>query len=690
MWLTYLPCWLACVAFLIVPGMVIARGLRADLVTSLMVAPLVSFAVIGITDIIYGMGGVECTWLTVPAPALVVGVTLLVLRRRHKGEESKALSVSDELMDTVCIGTWALPKIVFALAVAVTTGTAMSVIVWVSGIKTPTAFIQMYDNAWHLWRIANFMETGNHSSVFVGGTLLGGGFYPSAWHGLAALAGTMVGCNAPIAEGASLMAMVSVAYPLSCVLLLVTLFGDNPRRVVLGSVFCLSVAFFPWRIMLWGPLYPNVVSFALMPAEAALFIRFLRDAKGVRERVVTGTHFVLGGIALALIQPNAIFSCGVFLIPFCLAWCRQTVSERKGMRIGIIAEVMLLLAFVALWLALAYAPFMSQFVWYKREMNGSVVQAIKWALALCFIMRRQQYAAGVLVLMGGVCLLLDKKRRWVAFSYAFLIGLYLVAYSVPAPLKNILTGFWYADYWRLATAASVFAIPLIACGVDVLFGGVARLIERCQSLRAGSTAKSPTSSSTWVPRVAAAAVVGLVLAYNYLPFYMLPNSMRCYAFDTVKHNVYTTINNDLYEWAALKGEEERFLVKVKDIVGDARVVNQPFDGSAYAYALYDIDVLYPFYGSGIETRAPALRESIDKIAQDETVAQEAHTYGVTYLLQLDQGNSPRHDMSIGASYLDLGYVKKEWVGINAVRDDTPGFELILSEGDMRLYRISVQ
>ena len=687
MWVTYFPCWFACVVFLIVPGLLIARGLRADLATSLMVAPLVSFAAIGVVDIVYGMCGIECNWMTVLAPPIVFGAALLAVEKLRKVETAKVLSVSDELLGTIRIGRLSLSKIALALALAVLTGTAMSAIVWVSGLKTSTAFIQMYDNAWHLWRIANFMETGNHSSVFVGGTLLGGGFYPSAWHGLAALAGSMVGCGVPIAEGASLMATISVAYPLSCVFLLTTLFGDNPRRVVLGSIFCLSIAFFPWRIMLWGPLYPNVVSFAVMPAEAALFIRLLRDAKGAWERTLVGTLFVLGGISLALIQPNAIFSCGVFLIPFCLAWCRQVVSERKGIRGGIIAEVVLLLIFAAIWLGLAFAPFMRQFVWYEREMNGSVVQAIKWALALCFIMRRQQYGAGLLVLIGGACLFADKKRRWVVASYAFLIALYLVAYSVPAPLKNILTGFWYADHWRLATAASVFAIPLIACGADALFGFAERVIEKRQSARQTTATKAPTRTRSCMPQIVAASLVGFVLVYNYVPLSFVPGFMRCYAFDTVKHNVYTTINYDLYEWAPLKEEEDKFLAKVKDIVGDAKVINQPFDGSVFAYPLYGIDVLYPFYGSGVENRAPDLRKSLDKIAGDEKLVEQAHEYGVTYLLQLDQGDAKRTGMSEDASYLDLGYSKKNWVGVNAVRDDTPGFELLLSEGDMRLYRI---
>ena len=37
--------------------------------------------------------------------------------------------------------------------------------------------------------------------------------------------------------------------------------------------------------------------------------------------------------------------------------------------------------------------------------------------------------------------------------------------------------------------------------------------------------------------------------------------------------------------------------------------------------------------------------------------------------------------------LGLRYEEKNWVGIETIAEDTPGFKLILSEGDMRLYEI---
>ena len=44
-------------------------------------------------------------------------------------------------------------------------------------------------------------------------------------------------------------------------------------------------------------------------------------------------------------------------------------------------------------------------------------------------------------------------------------------------------------------------------------------------------------------------------------------------------------------------------------------------------------------------------------------------------------------MNPGGTTYDLGYLDEEWVGIDGIRDDTPGFRVLLSQGDMRLYEI---
>ena len=65
---------------------------------------------------------------------------------------------------------------------------------------------------------------------------------------------------------------------------------------------------------------------------------------------------------------------------------------------------------------------------------------------------------------------------------------------------------------------------------------------------------------------------------------------------------------------------------------------------------------------------------------DAKIALES--LGVSYYLKLDEEDDP------DSTFYDAFFKKSEWDGMLAVDDSTPGFEVVLSRGDMRLYRIS--
>ena len=56
--------------------------------------------------------------------------------------------------------------------------------------------------------------------------------------------------------------------------------------------------------------------------------------------------------------------------------------------------------------------------------------------------------------------------------------------------------------------------------------------------------------------------------------------------------------------------------------------------------------------------------------------------GAEYVLVLDRSRSSMHRWF-------YPYRCPDWTGMLELNDDTPGFEVILSEGDMRLYRVVV-
>ena len=213
-----------------------------------------------------------------------------------------------------------MTAIQLGMVLAIATAIATSFAVYVTSLGSPDNFIQYYDNAFHLSRIQSFVNTQNFSS-------LRGSFYPSAWHMVGALVQTTIGTTAPVAQHIANLAFIVGVYPSGVIALMATLFPNRPRLVWLSGIFCLSVAFWPWRIMLFGPLYPNLATFCMMPLVAAVFISFFDPQMGKTLRLKIAM-FVLGGIALALAQPNGVFATGMFLIPFCMHQMRLFVKSQ--------------------------------------------------------------------------------------------------------------------------------------------------------------------------------------------------------------------------------------------------------------------------------------------------------------------------------------------------------------------------
>ena len=66
---------------------------------------------------------------------------------------------------------------------------------------------------------------------------------------------------------------------------------------------------------------------------------------------------------------------------------------------------------------------------------------------------------------------------------------------------------------------------------------------------------------------------------------------------------------------------------------------------------------------------------------DEEVRNTAKELDVHYVLQLE---NPASSGVIGDNY-KMGTFR----GVSEITDDTPGFEVVLSEGNMRLYKITL-
>lgn len=659
---------LAGIALLLLPGYLAARTLSAERVTALCVAPAISVALYNLLAVLYSLIGLFCSAFTLAFP-LDVCFGFLAFITVWRNLKPCPLLFFGERQGDRPIRFLPLSWAGIAVLAAVLGSLLVSVALYLSNIHSSDAYLSFYDNAYHLTRLRSFYQTGVYSSA-------SGGFYPSAWHCLGAMIMSATGCSIAVAVQASTISFVVCAFPLGMSFLLGTLFPSNPRRVFFGSMLCLCTWFFPWKILAFGPLYPNVASFTLMPALLALFIRLFGKEGAAKERIYVCVLLLLSGIGLVFAQPNTVFFSYVFLIPYLMMRARETVSNRMGGKYrivgGVIAEMLLFALAVTLWIALLSLPFMQSLIAYERDQPFTFLEAVRKLLTFQFVVRLPQYALFLLLAVGGVFLLFDRKARWAVFSYGAIGFVFLASISFSGSLRGYISGFCYNDYYRTAACACIAAVPLVATGLDIITSALTSAILKIRTL-----------ALHHLYTCVACLIIAIFCVFNYFPLIEI-SRFASWGFVTMADYVDDDFNNS--DCLYYTSEEEEFVQKAKMVCGSDLVVNQPYDGSVFSYSLDTLNILFPQYAFDQGGDKAVLKDGLGNIAEDKSVYDAARRLGAVYVLQLDQGSSFT-GMSRNATYYDFSYVPAEWVGINEIRDDTPGFEVVLSDGDMRLYKI---
>jgi hypothetical protein len=125
---------------------------------------------------------------------------------------------------------------------------------------------------------------------------------------------------------------------------------------------------------------------------------------------------------------------------------------------------------------------------------------------------------------------------------------------------------------------------------------------------------------------------------------------------------------------------------VSEVVGpDDLVINDPMDGSFLAYGYDGLRVYYRDFvgfGNGESGQSVLIRNGLADIATDDEVRTAVDEIGASYVLVLDQSGSDCSFINLRKDYRPVMFE-----GISSITDDTPGFETVLSDGNMRLYRI---
>lgn len=709
-----------CVAFLYIPGYLVMRGVGFSRAASIPLAAIVDVLAYSVLAAAYAVVGVPSSWSSLSAPPLAIGVALIAWRAL-RGRHGKGSSRSSGLVSCIASpsfdfiaprpGGGSSDSIVgrswfdlACLGLYVAMGVGVSVLAFGNSLGSPDFFVQEYDNLHHLGITQGYLSWGNWSSFqntmypipseAEQGPFDYLGFYPSAWSCLAAMAGQLTGASAAMAENAVNFALTAVAFPVSMHCFMRTVFASRPSIVPFGAVVCLAFTAFPWALFVFGPLYPNVLAFSLLPVMAASFIAIFRLGARRKERILFACAFCLGVASCVFTQPNAVFTVGVLLVLFCVyrlaCWGGSPRAPRLGVRV--LLCVIFVAAVAVLWVVLFNLPFLSGVTSYWWPTVRTLPEAVYDALSASYRMDSPQIVLSLLVLVGFGATFRHRGFLWMSFSWLLACAIYVIAAACDGPFKQLVVGFWYSDSLRVASFAAIAAIPLAAMGLWLVARGVLRAAEWVRSHMDGMRQHEGRRRTRLGSKAAVVAACAVAVALGVV-IYRPGNAAVDYqegdgAFPhmiSVLRGMYDSSRDNVYD-----SDERAFVQKVKEIVPEGEMIlNVPDDGSAFAYAADGLNAYYRYlndYDTDYERQGSRLiRNGLSSIAENDEVKEAVRQSGTEYVLLLDQGDGEGFR---GRRYFFTYEDGWRWQGILSVADDTPGFEVVLSEDDMRLYRIT--
>ena len=658
MWLQFLFGVLFCVVCLYAPAIPQLRAAGFADGASIALAPAVSIAEYVVLGVAFGLAGVPVGWAEMVGPVFLVGIVCMpfALRSRRSFEG---------LCPEVKLSFVAL----FALV-----GVVATTLLFVRTLGSPDAFAQQFDNASHLSRIEAFLQARRFSTIQSSTSpqlpirpLSDIEFYPSAWNVIAALSADAVGYSPAVSENVTNAVVLAFVYPLSACALLSRVFAGDRLTVRLGSLCCFAFAAFPWGYIVSGPLYPNFAGFAVLPSVIVIFLAFL-DERELRRRLPALLAFLLGCVGLVALQPNAVFTGIVVLVAYSTRSIWVDARSQGASRLHALYLAGGFFVVVAVfWVATEHLPIFAAVVsnYWDAYSYQNVANAVRDCLWLGFRNSPYQYVLSALVWVGVVASLRRVTGRWLLPPLAF----FLIAFVATATLgfgdsfEMLISGFWYNDIDRIAACVAFVSMPFSALGLRVVLDHIME--------EAGS-------HST----VVGAGAVAVICALVYLPSIDLPFLGRVETAIGFRENrLVELVTTDI----SLPKEEEDFLARCKEVVGDDEVLNNPFDGSAFAYGEAGINIRYrsfwPYRLDDKDSEEWEIVRWLYRIDSYQTVRTAVEETGDRYVLVLDS------DQSEDPTFFKFTYIPVEWQGFTKMTDDTPGFEVVLSEGDMRLYRI---
>lgn len=678
-WLSAAPLVLLAAAWVTLPGLLVgvAAGLRGT--TAWGAAPLLSVGLIAGSAVAGGSAGVPWSGLVpvaaaVPIAAVVVGVRRVVLGRPPVAGPAAVRAHLRARLATVLSGgpdrRWTGPAAAAGLLLAAALGFRAAV----RGMARPDALSQTFDANFHYNAVARILATGDASSLTVGELVNSPGFYPAAWHGVVSLVVPLTPGPGEVVVASNVVALVTtlLVWPLSALLLARVLVGRSAGVAFATPVLATGFAAFPWTLVTYGALWPNLIGVALLPAALAAVASAVRPGTGTSgdpgpfpaSRVARWAPAVAAVPTLGLAHPNALFGLVVLAAPVVL-WgtagaVRRGLHRGRGPAVRALAVVPVVVAAGAglAWVMFA-APFLDGLRSYFWEPEVTRVGAVWNAVLHSPDGTDPAWSLAVLTVVGAVVALRRARTSWLVVAHLLVCALYVVAAST---WSSIWTGVWYNDTPRLAALVPVTAAPLAVLGLLALCA-LARRVA-C-AVRDALTRAVPAAGSWPRPRAAvlvAVAVLGVVVVSGGL--YQRSHIDRLAGIYQQPEEV-------------LVGPEQADFLRAagRMLPEDAVVAQNPWAGTAMLWAMTDRRVLFPHLTGVWSPDQQLIAERLREAATDPAVCAAVAETGVGYAL------------TAPPTFWSWDPLAGSFPGLEGLAD-AEGFDLLATDGESALYEIT--
>lgn len=643
-WWSVAPAFVVLLAIVLLPGtaMAYAVGLRGLVAWGL--APSLGFTSLTLSPIAAHLLSVDWSplLLVVFSLAWVLASWFVGLALRLGWQASRRPRPPTARPDS--------PRTLLVAAGSVLMGAIVILAASLPSIGTPGDLVDSTDVVAHLNRIRAFLDSGSFSSI---GPPVS---YPSGFHDLAASTMQVLpGLDIVTAANLTALAGAAVFFPLGCVVLARLVLGRRAVVLVAAGLASAAVTTFPYLLMGWGVLWPNLLATALLPGIlgpallAAGVVGGSAHPGGAALDPVMRSRIGLGVLAavpgFTLVHPNGLVSLVMIVVLGLLTnrAGRATRTPGRSRRRALLDAGLLVVGSLAV---LVVLPRVSQQVAntmsYRPSSTTGVVPALGEVGLLSLQTSGRQLGLPLLALVGVVVCARRRELRWVLVVEAFCLLLYVLAAGPRTVAGDLLTGYWYNDKYRLAALAAIPLVLLLVAAVAGLQPLLARAGKRWGgSRRSGGSGRFVTDDRAVRVTTGVAALLVLVAVSGGL-----------------SHSVASTLISNFYhppepEAVLLTAEQDADLGTLAALIpADVVTADVPANGSGLLYALHHRKVLFdslllnPDRDSaliGLHLRDVTTRTDVCD-ALRRTNVQYAITGLVTYRLNLAERTTGMDDL----------------------------------------------